>query len=754
MKATLNIKFSIIPFLLLIVALSPSPASAQFYKPFFVWNEDGYPIRNELGVLLAGENPANPDWSDQTGDLVQVIYVGIDGIISPPDINGNPTGDDTVFASTQIGWGTPWSWVDSGRFCTNIDRPPPKNCYVRAFNAPTLPGSSFYGDSTIFLTSSSDSFPINRYGLLATDKYLDDGDDDGDGLNNSWEKSLSTDPENPDSDGDGLLDGEEKEGHTLPANRAALGYPDVGEITFNVAGTYNPVTEPKVIDTDGDTYSDFIEVVELGSDPRDPDSPGDDNPTPTPTATPTAKPTATPTPKPPVTTPIVITPTPSPSSTPTLGYCNEALQIADLDNLWLAQTRAGYSSGWRYEITRATNPDIDAYGYIDDNSAMFVEQTEYILQPVAMHISRVNENINIQEGDYLKVTFTNGTEAREVNVYPPALIGNIDTYYFIGRDGSTYSDRWLCELAKGVPTQTPTPTPIPTFTPVLTPTQTPTTTPSPITTPKPIVTATPSVTPSVTPTPSPQPTSYYLVLDGNDFNGDGTSEIAIYRRGLWAIRDLTRSYYGAAESDQPVPGDYDGDGTSDIGIFRGSSGLWAIRLVTRVYYGTPGDMAVSADYCGNGISDIAIYRPSCGLWAVRGINRTYFGASGDTPIPADFDGDGTTDRGIYRQRNGLWAIRSISRIYFGRDGDNAMPVDYDGDDTADIGIFRQDDGLWAFRHITRCYFGRAYDIPVSADYTGAEMDEIGIFRPSSGLWAIRGVTRAYFGTDGDIPLSK
>ena len=41
------------------------------------------------------------------------------------------------------------------------------------------------------------------------------------------------DPDNPDSDGDGLLDGEEKDGHTLPFNRAALNYPDVGDIDDN-----------------------------------------------------------------------------------------------------------------------------------------------------------------------------------------------------------------------------------------------------------------------------------------------------------------------------------------------------------------------------------------------------------------------------------------------------------------------------------------------------------------------------------------
>jgi Bacterial TSP3 repeat len=581
MKGILNNKFSSIIFLLLVIALSPHPVSATIYDPFYVWNEDGTPIRNERGELLAGNNPGDPAWSGHSGDLIQVLFVGDDGVISPPDTDGNPTGDDELITTTAIGWGTPWDWAVSGRFCLNLgrepDRPDPRNdsIYARAFNAPTLTKSSFYGDSTTFIAKSDRSFPVNQYSLLATNQPLDSGDDDGDGLNNSWEKSLITDPKNPDSDEDGLLDGEEKEGHTLPAKRADLpAFPDIGDITFNVQTDYNTgtVINPNNTDTDGDTYLDYDEVVNLGSDPNNPNSPGAPAATATPPPTATATPTSTATPKPTATLPIPTTPTPSP-------------------------------------------------------------------------------------------------------------------------------------------------------------------------------------TPSTTPTPSPQPTSYYMVLDGNDFNGDGTSEIAIYREGLWAVRSVTRVYFGNG-NDQPASGDYNGDGTSDITIFRRSTGLWALRGITRVYFGSTDDRAAPADYSGNGITDIAIYRAASGLWAIRNLTRFYFGTGDDAIIPADYDGDGIADPGIYRERVGLWAIRGMTRTYFGRDGDKAMPVDYDGNDTANIGIFRQDSGLWVFRGVTRAYFGRAYDIPVSSDYRGAGMDEIGIFRPSSGLWAIRSLTRAYFGRDEDIPLSK
>ena len=46
--------------------------------------------------------------------------------------------------------------------------------------------------------------------MSVTDKPLDDGDADSDGLANSWERSLGSDPNAADSDGDGFGDGAEQ----------------------------------------------------------------------------------------------------------------------------------------------------------------------------------------------------------------------------------------------------------------------------------------------------------------------------------------------------------------------------------------------------------------------------------------------------------------------------------------------------------------------------------------------------------------
>ena len=243
--------------------------------------------------------------------------------------------------------------------------------------------------------------------------------------------------------------------------------------------------------------------------------------------------------------------------------------------------------------------------------------------------------------------------------------------------------------------------------------------------------------------------------DSGDFDGDGIDEIAIFRptAGLWAVRGVTRLYFGGS-TDGPVPGDYDGDGTTDIGIFRPASGLWAIKRVTRAYFGSASDTAVPGDYDGDGRCDPGIFRPSTGLWAIRGETRVYFGASGDMAVPGDYDGDGTKEIGIFRTSSALWALRGISRIYFGSGGDSPVPGDYDGAGAFRVGIFRGSSGLWAIRGVTRTYFGGGTDEPVPADYDGDGGDDTAIFRGSSGLWAARGVTRVYYGTTGDLPVTR
>lgn len=243
--------------------------------------------------------------------------------------------------------------------------------------------------------------------------------------------------------------------------------------------------------------------------------------------------------------------------------------------------------------------------------------------------------------------------------------------------------------------------------------------------------------------------------DSGDYDGDGTSDIAVFSpaAGMWSVRGMTRVYFGSS-SDVPVPGDYNGDGTTDVGVFRPGSGLWGVRGLTRLYYGSASDIPVPGDYDGDGSCEIGIFRSSGGLWAVTGVTRAYFGGSGDTPVPGDYDGDGRKNIALFRDSSGLWAVRGLPRIYYGSPGDTVVPGDYNGDGTWEVGVFRSSSGMWGIRGVTRLYYGSGFDRPAPADYNGDSKDDAGIFRASSGFWAIRGITRAYYGSSGDIPLTR
>jgi outer membrane protein assembly factor BamB len=77
--------------------------------------------------------------------------------------------------------------------------------------------------------------------------FSSETDSDGDGLIDSEEVALGTDPDDPDTDADGLSDGDE------------------------VHGTYGYVTDPLLDDTDGDGVSDGDEI-HWGYDPLNPNS--------------------------------------------------------------------------------------------------------------------------------------------------------------------------------------------------------------------------------------------------------------------------------------------------------------------------------------------------------------------------------------------------------------------------------------------------------------------------------------------------
>jgi hypothetical protein len=96
-----------------------------------------------------------------------------------------------------------------------------------------------------------------------------EADADGDGLTNSQEKSLGTDPSNPDTDNDGIYDGDEIKLGTSPVDydTDGDGLGDKEEVDLK--------TNPLDIDSDNDGLQDGYEVKSLGTNPLLKDTDGD-----------------------------------------------------------------------------------------------------------------------------------------------------------------------------------------------------------------------------------------------------------------------------------------------------------------------------------------------------------------------------------------------------------------------------------------------------------------------------------------------
>ncbi len=175
-----------------------------------------------------------------------------------------------------------------------------------------------------------------------------------------------------------------------------------------------------------------------------------------------------------------------------------------------------------------------------------------------------------------------------------------------------------------------------------------------------------------------------------DFNGDGASDIGIFRPSetAWYIQGMPGVTWGAAD-DILVPGDYNGDGTSEIAVFHPADGKWYINGQEPIGWGQAGDIPVPGDYDGDGKTDIAVYRPSEGAWYIMGQPTfTIWGVPGDIPVPGDYDGDGKTDLAVYQPGEySLWWIKGQpSYKMWGNAEEKPIPADYNGDGKTEIAV--------------------------------------------------------------------
>jgi hypothetical protein len=123
--------------------------------------------------------------------------------------------------------------------------------------------------------------------------------------------------------------------------------------------------------------------------------------------------------------------------------------------------------------------------------------------------------------------------------------------------------------------------------------------------------------------------------------------------------------YGS-EGDRAVSGDWNGDGVTNIGLFRNGTwyldadgdGRWS-RGDKMIQMGGPGDLPVVGDWNGDGIDDVGLFRD--GVWRLDidgdhklGPHDRVFNLGGphDRPIAGDFNGDGIDEVGVYQDSAG------------------------------------------------------------------------------------------------------
>lgn len=253
-----------------------------------------------------------------------------------------------------------------------------------------------------------------------------------------------------------------------------------------------------------------------------------------------------------------------------------------------------------------------------------------------------------------------------------------------------------------------------------------------------------------------------------DFDGDGRSDISVYRNGIWYLQQSANGFAAAQfglATDQLAPADFDGDGRSDIAVYR--DGIWYVlqssnALVFAVQFGIANDIPVPADFDGDGRAELAVFR--AGIWytfnlANNQTNVIQFGLASDKPVGGDYDADGKADFAVYR--SGVWYLQrstlGFASIQFGLAADKPIPADYDGDGKTDLAVYRN--GEWHiltnFQNYSVTQFGLAADVPVAADYDGDGRSDVAVFR--NGTWYVLQSSNSasfafQFGLTGDKPI--
>lgn len=267
-----------------------------------------------------------------------------------------------------------------------------------------------------------------------------------------------------------------------------------------------------------------------------------------------------------------------------------------------------------------------------------------------------------------------------------------------------------------------------------------------------------------------------------DFDGDGTTNLTIFRAGVWFANGGSPDWnFLGNGTDIPYGGDYNGDGRTEFSLFRdGQPGtVFTLDVKTGVStpntFGTTGDKPVPGDYDGDGLTDLAVWTPTTAIWTWKStatgvVHTQQWGSSDDIPVPGDYDGDHKTDFVVVQPSTHKWWIiqssdgRQFSVTWDVGSGDIPVPADFNGDNKFDFAYWRPSTGEW---HVTYNgtnlafiqQWGQSGDIPVAIDYDNDFKADMAVWRPSDAKWYILNSstgtdTQPQWGQNGDVPVQR
>lgn len=266
----------------------------------------------------------------------------------------------------------------------------------------------------------------------------------------------------------------------------------------------------------------------------------------------------------------------------------------------------------------------------------------------------------------------------------------------------------------------------------------------------------------------PLGTAVFGLRDGlpvaGDFNGDGRSELGIYRQGTWWLDFNGNGRWDEDDlwvqlgrpGDRPVVGDWNGDGKADLGTFgpQWPGDARAIEFepglpdAANRRHGPlgprPKNMPPNPDEATSGVRTAK--RTLAGKLRKDLIDHVFqYGSEGDIPVAGDWNGDGISNIGVFRE--GTWYLdtdgdgrfsASDQVVQYGRPGDIPVVGDWNGDGTSKLGVYRQ--GQWYLdtngnrvldAQDATFRLGGPGDIPVVGDWNGDGTDEVGVYHPGA-----------------------